>query len=172
LLFVLLHLARVEGNFSVRISNDYVANLLDKERTGQTMRMDWLFAVWWDCYFQHSDVLILKDDHVRFRRCFHAIQVSGPSAYLLGAIPCFFVLKLDQFGRQIISVLIRMRSLHRVPQHKGRLLLFAFLKLVRVEENCSITVSDDYVANLLDIERTGETMRMDWFFAVWWDYYL
>jgi hypothetical protein len=37
--------------------------------------------VGWDCYFQHSDVLILKDDLVSFRRCFHAIQVSGPRAY-------------------------------------------------------------------------------------------
>jgi len=42
------------------------------------MRMDRLFAVWRDYYFQHSDVLILKDDFVRVRRCFHAIQVSGP----------------------------------------------------------------------------------------------
>jgi len=50
------------------------------------MRMDWLFAVWWDCYFQHSDVLIFKDDLVSFRRCFYAIQVSGPRAYSLRAI--------------------------------------------------------------------------------------
>jgi len=50
------------------------------------MRMDRLFAVWWDCYFQHSDVLILKDDLVGFRRCFHAIQVSEPRAYPLRAI--------------------------------------------------------------------------------------
>jgi len=81
LLFIFLHLARVEDKFPVRVSDDYVANLLDIERTGQTMRMDWLFAVGWDCYFQHSDVLILKDDFVSFRRCFHAIQVSGPRAY-------------------------------------------------------------------------------------------
>ena len=86
LLFVFLHLARVEENFSVRVSDDYVANLLEIERTGQTMRMDWLFAVWWDCYFQHSDVLILKDDLVSFRRYFHAIQFSGPRAYPLRAI--------------------------------------------------------------------------------------
>src|SRR5579864_4573924 len=86
LLFIFLHLTRVEDKFPVRVSDDYVANLLDIERTGQTMRMDWLFAVWWDCYFQHSDVLIFKDDLVSFRRCFHAIQVSGPRAYSLRAI--------------------------------------------------------------------------------------
>ena len=86
LLFVFLHLARVEENFSVRVSDDYVANLLEIEGTGQTMRMDWLFAVWWDCYFQHSDVLILKDDLVSLRRYFHAIQFSGPRAYRLRAI--------------------------------------------------------------------------------------
>ena len=86
LLFAFLHLARVEDKFPVRVSDDYVANLLEIERTGQTMRMDWLFAVWRDCYFQHSDVLILKDDLVSFRRCFHAIQLSGPRAYPLRAI--------------------------------------------------------------------------------------
>ncbi len=95
LLFVFLHLARVEDKFPVRVSDDYVANLLDVERTGQTMRMDWLFAVWWDCYFQNSDVLILKDDLVSFRRYFHAIEVSGPRAYPLRAI---IVLGLSMLG--------------------------------------------------------------------------
>ncbi len=69
-------LARVEDKFAVRVSDDYVANLLDIEPTGQAMRMDWFFAVWWDYNFQHSDVLILKDDLVSFRSCFHSIQVS------------------------------------------------------------------------------------------------
>ena len=50
------------------------------------MRMDWLFAVWWDRYFQHSDVLILKDDLVSFRRYLHPIQVSGPGTYPFRAI--------------------------------------------------------------------------------------
>jgi len=45
-----------------------------------------------------------------------------------------------------------MRSLRRGPQHKRRCLLFLFLKLSRVEENFSVSVSVDYVANLLDIE--------------------
>ena len=83
LFFVFLHLARVKDKFPVRVSDDDVANLLNIERTGQTMRMDWLFAVWWDGYFQHSDVLIFKDDFVSFRSYFHAIQVSGPNAYPL-----------------------------------------------------------------------------------------
>src|ERR1043165_6326024 len=86
LLFVFLHLARVEDKFPVRVFDNYVANLLDVERAGQTMSMDWLFAVWRDCYLQHSVVLILKDHLVSFRRCFHAIQVSGPRAYPLGVI--------------------------------------------------------------------------------------
>src|SRR5215472_3080063 len=86
LLSVFLHLARIEEDLFVRVSDDYVANLLDIERIGQTMRMHWLFAVWWDCYCQHSDVLILKDDLVSFRRYFHAIQFSGPRAYPLRAI--------------------------------------------------------------------------------------
>lgn len=77
LLFVFFHLARVEGNFSVKISNDYVANLLHIERTGQTMGMDWLFAVWWDRYIQQSDVLILKYAFVRFRRCFTPSRSPG-----------------------------------------------------------------------------------------------
>ena len=96
LLFVFLKLARVEENFSVSVSVDYVANLLDIERTGPTMRMNWLLAVWCDCYFQHSDVLILKDDPVGFRRCFHGIQVCGPRACLLRAVARFFVLNPDQ----------------------------------------------------------------------------
>jgi len=95
LLFVFFHVARVEENFSVRVSDDYVANLLDLERTGQTIGMDWLFAVRWDCYLQYSDVLILKDDLVSFRRCFHTIQVSGPRAYLLGPIRCCLILNPD-----------------------------------------------------------------------------
>jgi len=33
-------------------------SLLDIERTGPAMRLDWFFAVWCDCYFQHSDMLI------------------------------------------------------------------------------------------------------------------
>src|SRR5579859_7018596 len=85
LLFAFLHLARVEDKFPVRVSDNYVANLLDIERTGQTMRMDRLFAMRWDYYLKHSHMLILKDDLVSFRRCFHTIQVSGPGAYSLGA---------------------------------------------------------------------------------------
>jgi hypothetical protein len=169
LLFVFLHLARVEDKFSVGVSVNYVANLLDIKRTRQTMRMDWLFAMWWDYYLQHSHVLILKNYLVSFRRCFHAIQVSGPRAYLLGAIRCDFLLNLDQFGRQIIPVFIRMRAFPGVPQDKRRLLLFVFFKLAIVEENFPVSVSDDYVTNLLHIERTGPTMRVDWLLAVWWD---
>src|SRR6266700_3589856 len=84
-LWLHLKLARVEKNFSVSVSVDCVARLLDIERTGPTVRMDWFFAVCYDCYFQHSDMLILKDDLVSFRRCFHRIQVFRPRAWL-GAI--------------------------------------------------------------------------------------
>src|SRR5260370_2455088 len=85
---LLLHLklARVEENFSVSVSVDCVARLLDVERTGPTVHMAWLFAVWCDCYFQRSDMLILKDDLVIFRRCFYGIQVFRPRACLLGAL--------------------------------------------------------------------------------------
>ena len=72
------------------------------------------------------------------------------------------MLNLDDFDRHIVGVFVRMRPLPRVPQHKRRLLLFVFLHLARVEDEFPVSVSDDYVANLLDIERTGPTMRMDW----------
>ena len=45
-----------------------------------------------------------------------------------------------------------MRPLPRVPQHKRRFLLFVLLHLARVEDKFPVRVSDDYVANLLDIE--------------------
>jgi hypothetical protein len=82
-----------------------------------------------------------------------------------------FIFNLNQFNRQIIRVFIPMRPLRGGPQHKRRLLPFLLLKLARVEENFSVRVSVDYVANLLDIKRTWPTMRMDWLFAVWCDCY-
>jgi hypothetical protein len=62
-----------------------------------------------------------------------------------------------------------MRGLRGPPLHKRHLWLH--LKLARVEENFSVSVSVDYVARLLDVERTGPTVRMDWLFAVWCNYY-
>ena len=68
-----------------------------------------------------------------------------------------FILNLNDFYRHIVGVFVRMRSLPRVPQHKRRLLLFVFLHLARVEDKFPVRVSDDCVANLLDIQRTRQT---------------
>src|SRR5690348_16720987 len=87
-LWLHLKLARVEEDLSVSVSVDYVACLLDIERTRPTMRMDWFFAVWWDRHLQHSHMLILEDDLVIFRCRFHRIHVFRPRACLLGAIRC------------------------------------------------------------------------------------
>jgi len=89
-------LARVEENLSISVSVDYVPRLLDIERAGPTVRMDWFFAVWRDCYLQDSDMLILKDDLVNFRSCFHGIQVFRPRACRLGGIR--FVLGLGSWN--------------------------------------------------------------------------
>src|SRR5258708_15324492 len=110
-------------------------------------------------------MLILKDELVSFRRCFHRIQLCRPRACLLGAIRCYFILNADQFQRQIIEVLHRMWALRRGPVHKRHLWLH--LKLARVEENFSVSVSVDCVARLLGVERTGPTVHMAWLFAEW-----
>ena len=104
-----------------------------------------------------------------------SFDISIPSAIALNdARRCasVFILNLNDFYRHIVGVFVRMRPLPRIPQHKGRLLLFTFLRLARVEDKFPVRVSDDYVANLLDIERTGPAVRMDWFFAVWCNGYL
>src|SRR5215467_401583 len=165
-----LKLARVEEDFPVPVAVDDVAALLNIERTGPTVRMDWLLAVGCDCDFEHSDVLILEDNFVVSRRCFQGIHVS-PRTRFSGVIICLDLLNLDHFDRRVIRVLIRMRSLRGRPHHKGRHLLLRLLKLARVEDEFSVRITDDQVANLFDVDRAGPTMRVDWLFSVCRDGY-